>query len=232
MLPITYENQCKACHPLKFGEQDNAILPHRLQPPQVRQWLEEYYTAEYLKGDAKPFEQFVPLRPLPGKLPEEETKKVREIVEGQVEKAWRYVWSKPTCGECHDKTNADRIVPTNVPDLWFRHAVFDHTAHRAVACDQCHSQKPEEGRAGTEAALTEMGMTLPQVDTCQKCHAPRSESASGALGGARFDCTECHRYHNGDGPQHGLPLPGLGAARRAPAPGIIEDFLSGALKKP
>ena len=233
MLPIVYENQCRACHPLSFGGAKDAVLPHRLQPPQVHQWLEDYYTAQFLKGDSKLFEQFVSVRPLPGKLPEEETKKVQDIVQGKVQDSERYVWSKSTCGECHerehdDQTNADRIAPTNVPDLWYPHAVFDHTAHRAVDCQQCHAPVASEGKDFTEASLTQMGMTLPPVATCQQCHAPRSGSGDAAKGGARFDCTECHRYHNGDN-----PLAGLGAepARRS-RPGSIEEFLSGSLKAP
>ena len=230
MLPITYENQCQACHPLTFGEEKAAVFPHRLQPPQVRQWLEDYYTAQYLKGNTAPFAQPIPLRPLPGKLPEEETKQALKVVKDKVDTAERYVWSKSTCVECHereqdDKTNTDRIAPTNVPDLWYPHAVFDHSAHRAVDCLQCHAPIAGEGQSGSEASLTQIGMSLPQVETCQKCHAPRSGSGGAAHGGARFDCTECHRYHNGDN-----FLAGIGAKERsAPRPGSIEEFLSGDL---
>ena len=177
MLPIVYENQCRACHPLKFDDEKNAVLPHRLQPPQVHQWLEDFYTAEYLKGNTKLFEQFVSVRPLPGKLPEKETKEALKFVQDKVDAANRYVWSKSTCLECHErdeKADADRIAPTNVPDLWYPHAIFDHTAHRAVDCQQCHAPVAAEGQSGDEASFTQMGMTLPPVATCQQCHAPRA----------------------------------------------------------
>ena len=114
MLPIVYENQCRACHPLKFDGEKNAVLPHRLQPPQVHQWLEDYYTAQFLKGDSKLFEQFVSVRPLPGKLPEKETKKAQEFVQGKVDAANRYVWSKSTCGNAMS-ANENRPTPTASP---------------------------------------------------------------------------------------------------------------------
>ena len=230
MLPITYENQCRACHPLTFGEEKAAVFPHRLQPPQVHQWLEEYYTTQYLKGDVKPFEQFVPVRPLPGKLPEAETKKVEDIVQGKVRDAERLVWSTSTCGECHerehdDKTNADRIAPTNVPDLWYPHAVFDHSAHRAVDCQQCHAPIAGSGQTGSEASLTQIGMTLPPVETCQKCHAPRSGSGGAAQAAPGSTAPSVTAIITGTTHSRALVR-----ASAAPHPGSIEEFLSGDLR--
>src|SRR5262249_16441419 len=53
-LPITYENHCKACHPLTFDKQvvgkDNAPLavPHRLQPDEVHKFLWGAYADYYV----------------------------------------------------------------------------------------------------------------------------------------------------------------------------------------
>jgi hypothetical protein len=220
-LPINYETDCKLCHPLTI-ESKGQPLPHRLQPAQVDQYLENHFTAQFLKGDQEAFETFVPLRPLPGKLPEATTAKVRDLIQGEVQKAERYVWSKATCEECHvvergAGAKVTSIAPTNVPDVWFKSARFDHTAHRAVDCQSCH------GNAG--ASTTNADVLLPGVSTCLKCHAPRSTAGGAARGGARFDCTECHRYHNG-----GEPFAGAGAKNRgAPHAGTIEEFLSGIL---
>ena len=220
-LPINYETDCKSCHPLTF-EPKGQSLPHRLQPTQVDQYLENFYTAQYLKGNQEAFETFVPLRPLPGKLPEGTSAKVRDVVQGKVQTAERYVWSKATCEECHvvergDEAKVKSILPTNVPDVWFKSALFDHSAHRAVTCQSCHGN--------ANASTTNADVLLPGVSTCLQCHAPRSTAGGVAKGGARSDCTECHRYHNG-----GEPFAGIGAKNRAPShPGSIEEFLSGAV---
>src|SRR5947207_1130921 len=46
MLPISYENQCRACHPTTFERADEndphsgKPILHGLQPKEVREWLE------------------------------------------------------------------------------------------------------------------------------------------------------------------------------------------------
>jgi hypothetical protein len=137
-LPINYETDCRSCHPLTFEKESKGqSLPHRLQPAQVDQYLENYYAAQYLKGNREVFETFVPLRPLPGKLPEGKEAMIRDVIQGKVQNAERYVWSKSTCEECHvvergAEAKVTSILPTNVPDVWFHSARFDHSAHRAV----------------------------------------------------------------------------------------------------
>jgi hypothetical protein len=234
-LPINYETDCRGCHvhELTILEGNGKLLPHRLQPDQVHQYLEEYYTGQYLKGNTNVFNTPIPLRPLPGKLPEGTTAKALNVIQGNVQKAERHVWSEATCEQCHVVERGDQgkvisILPTNVPDVWFKSAVFDHSAHRAVDCKSCHGRayldsKDEQGNPNTSTTNTDV--LLPGVSTCLRCHAPRSTVGNVAHGGARSDCTECHRYHNG-----GEPFAGIGARNRAPShPGSIEEFLSGSL---
>src|SRR5262249_22536299 len=54
MLPITYESHCAACHPLSIERQapDQArpgqyTVPHRLQPPEVHDFLVGFYTTRF-----------------------------------------------------------------------------------------------------------------------------------------------------------------------------------------
>jgi hypothetical protein len=130
-----------------------------------------------------------------------------------------------TCSECHDfeeprtqEPSEWRIKPTNVPEIWFPHASFSHSAHRAVDCDQCHG----EARSSTSSD----DVLMPSISDCRTCHAP-AETHRGALvrGGARFDCVECHRYHHGVS-----PLQGIGALARqvdAEQRRTVEEFLRG-----
>jgi hypothetical protein len=137
---------------------------------------------------------------------------------------WILYAGKQTCGECHEYEGAEAgvapeasaspvpaaIVPPAVPAVWFPHAIFRHTAHRALACEACHAGA-RESQAGTD-------VLLPGIDTCLRCHAPGA--------GARSDCAECHRYHGGDQPLHGPGAPGRDGRREFEIPA----FLSGPSK--
>jgi len=102
------------------------------------------------------------------------------------------------------------MLPTNVPQIWMPQAKFNHAPHRAMSCQECHPVS-----VNTTADLQQVSwrdddrVLLPQRSLCVKCHAPQSEITSA---GARFDCVECHNYHNLD-----HPLAGLGAAARGVA---------------
>jgi hypothetical protein len=211
MLPITYENQCAACHPLSFDKDAKGSLvsvPHRLQPPQVRQYLERFYSDQLLKGSAA-----VRKRPvvLPGKPPDPEVLKLQDEINRQVDGAACRLLSKCTCFECHayetDPASDQpvRIVPPNIPSVWFQHATFNHAAHRAMKCLDCHP--------GAEQSKLATDVLIPGKAKCLECHRPPG-SSGGPHGGARFDCVECHRYHNGD-----HVLQGVGAAQR----GVRQD---------
>jgi hypothetical protein len=228
-LPISYDGQCAACHPLTIERKDpdnpragHVAVPHGLQPKDIHEFLQGYYTARLLEeGKSKLFEQQVNVRAFPGKLPAEETQQVREALDKKVSTAERVLYSKNTCLECHEAEGSDdkglpkAIQPTNVPAVWFRHAVFDHTAHRAVSCEACHVSA---GKSETSADVL-----LPGREVCAECHAPASRGVGVAQGGARFDCGECHRYHNGDD-----PLQGPGAAARGVSDKLdVRQFLSG-----
>ncbi len=228
-LPVNYENACAACHPLTLGRTDpdnprsgHVSVPHGLQPNQMHDILQGYYTGEMLKGNAKLFERPAALRPIPGKPPTAEAQTARADIEKQVSAAEKLLYSENTCVECHyaprkpGATAPEAIEPTNVPAVWFQHATFNHTAHRAVSCRECHERAYPDAKG---ASTDHTDVLIPDKMNCVQCHAPRA----GAAGGARTDCVECHRYHNGD-----MPLQGIGAPARNPRPELdVQEFLSG-----
>jgi hypothetical protein len=203
MLPITYENQCKACHPLTYDKK--VAMPHRLQSAKVREYLESYFTLQLLQDKPTLFKKKVPLRDIPGRGPDKEMTEAFELIRDQVIAAEKILYQdKTTCKECHEyyppnQVFPERIVPPNVPTVWLPHAKFSHTAHRVIECLSCHE--------GAKDSKTSADVLLPGIETCLPCHAPPSRTR----GGARFDCTECHRYHHGD-----TPLRGLGTEQRDP----------------
>jgi hypothetical protein len=181
--------------------------PHRLQPKEVYEFLERTYTALYLKEDKSLLDQVIS-RDVPGnRVLSSLEQKARDQIYERVDKAAVVLFNpyrETTCNRCHEfevkeknQLVPDRIVPTAVPQVWFKHAVFDHNAHRAMKCQECHT--------GVENSKDSNDVLLPKMETCIKCHAPATSHG----GGARYDCAECHRYHNGD-----QPLQGKGAHSR------------------
>lgn len=250
MQPIVYDTHCKACHPLTFDDEKGYAVPHRYQPEEIRKFVEGAYAKDLLglKDDkaAREFlDQVVSPRPLPGKS-FDPAQSLRSGLDSKVETAMRTLLSsKKRCGECHyaegkvgdafDKALNDpgariQVGPTeetkqagwfknssSIPEVWYLHAKFNHASHRAVDCKACHDKAMTSEKRGD--------ILVPGIDNCRQCHVPTRRDAMGRLvGGVRHDCTECHRYHNGD-----EPLSGVGARKQDPRKEIaIDKFLQGA----
>ena len=203
-LPITYENQCKACHKLSFdpdskGSPASTLLPHGLQPVQIGEYLKMAYSRMYLEARPKLLDQFVRSRPLPNQEQDAESKQARVWIDERVQQAAKFLSGR--CGECHqldDLPTKTPVAATTVPEFWLTHARFDHSAHRAVQCQVCHQAEYlyRPWRADeSPPRLDNADVLIPQIDTCVQCHAPKGAHGTG---GARTDCVECHAYHGGD----------------------------------
>ncbi len=248
-LPIHFENQCRACHTLTFDPRMETVeVPHGVQPDQVSAFLNQTYAAQVLSDDPKLLnEVYTPKATLPGKSPTEmpARKKLDETVAIALKcffdeaPGGGVAIQKNNCNECHyfrkdEKTSKSLVEPTKVPEIWFTHAVFDHTAHRGVSCRECHSRSyavEADGKTMVkDASNVATDVLIPAIDNCVQCHAPSKASggwfasaASASNGGASFDCTECHRYHNGDN-----SLQGPGAkVQDATTERDVAQFLSG-----
>jgi hypothetical protein len=234
-----YENHCRGCHPLTFDPRlKDLAMPHRLQPGAIKEFLWKTYAAQYLSKNPKLLERSMPSRlPIPGKTDnvagvDEDT--ARKRIDAQVADAEKILYQgKQTCGECHHyeeqhgQIKSMRIVPTNVPGFWFKHARFDHTKHRAVDCRLCHDRayaSNADQSPNTRASRVSEDLLIPGMTTCLQCHSPLRTTAGAAQGGARFDCTECHRYHGGDSPSHGAGSQELAPRRKYES---LQDFLKG-----
>ena len=69
---------------------------------------------------------------------------------------------------------------TNLTAVWLPMARFSHAVrgHRERDCAECHAAVTSRDSAD---------VLVPGVDSCRTCHAPGRP--------ARYDCSECHRYH-------------------------------------
>jgi hypothetical protein len=238
LMPITYENQCRACHPLTAKPADDSraqviTVPHRLQPEEVREFLWGALAKDQVLRRRSEAPQRA-RRPMPGRDLNEADMRARENIQSRLGTVERFLYQdkltaaaklmflgKQTCGECHRYKRVgteivpERIIPPRIPEIWFKHAVFNHAAHRLLDCLRCHAEAQTSEKSSD--------VLLPGIKTCVPCHSPREYQDGKLRGGARFDCTECHRYHHGD-----EPLQGIGAARRGAASGVdIDQFLSG-----
>jgi hypothetical protein len=199
-LPITYENQCRPCHVLTAKAIDDPhspqiTIPHRLQPGQVHDFLwgtvlNHYDEVKHKEQSQK--ELFDPQRreELAGEKPKNINVEegISLILQQKVKNIERILYpEKQTCRECHrydlqnNRTVPKTIEPPHVPEIWLQRALFNHTAHRALKCTQCHEMAETSDKSDD--------VLIPGIKTCVECHAPGK--------GARFDCTECHRYHDG-----------------------------------
>jgi hypothetical protein len=155
---------------------------------------------------------------------------VRQAIERKVLPALKSLFGsgQKGCLECHKMTpdpfklvrseNLETAAITSVksPKVWLPGAAFDHSAHRAVRCLECHSQALKQTKETKDVLL------IPGIDNCIQCHAPAEVKAGVSRGGAGRHCTECHRYHNLDN-----PLAGRGSStREAEFRFTIDGFLN------
>lgn len=260
MQPITYENQCRACHPLTVDEpaegDDPALalnILHGLQPAEVHAAVYQAAAAAQLAAAPDLLDARDRPDPMPGREAEAElrSKQVREAIDGRVARVERMLFAgAQTCYECHHyvgepapeyecrdpKTDAPppvvlapgevpkiqgqsgplQVVRPQIPQVWYEHARFDHAPHRAMDCLSCHG--------GAPTSCTSRDILLPDMQNCQQCHAPAGHAGGKPTGGVAYQCTECHRYHNGDAPRQGI-----GALARGVDPSrrmSIEQFLN------
>ena len=230
MLPVTYENQCRACHSLTFepcgnidaGTVDHATskpcdtVSHRLTAAKLAEELEKYWQDRYLKDHPTELKR---LLPLPGSPQELVNQDASDWVKEQCRQSASHL--NRVCSKCHQFTNeiahqrpvsADamidaiipRVAPVEIPQKRLAHAQFNHAAHRAVECIACHQDAYPAKASGdklekpADAEPKQSSLMIANRDKCLECHSPRQENAEASKGGARFDCAECHRYHNRD----------------------------------
>jgi predicted CXXCH cytochrome family protein len=237
-IPLTFENQCAACHALNVAAADRdrpddlLTVRHGLQPALLHDDLIACAVHTLLSADEGRLDALEP-RHFPGHRPQVET--ARREVERRVATIERMLFGrgKGVCTECHYYDSSDgepvlgpdggveparsRIVTANIPNPWFEHARFKHSAHAGLTCRACHARAYADddrasgrpvGLAGTGGAglprlengketwTAHEDVLLPEITVCKECHAPARASSNPTLGRARHDCTECHTYHH------------------------------------
>jgi hypothetical protein len=160
-LPVTFERNCKSCHARELEFDVYHVLGANAPPaPHTRDVsaIREYVAAAY-RG--------------------------RPDGERLTRDSLAYLFDRK-CGYCHEggapSSPALKGVVGRWPaaEPWLARGEFDHRAHRAVACDTCHTT----ARTSSKTA----DVLIPKLDSCLPCHGDSR---------AELDrCEVCHLYHN------------------------------------
>jgi hypothetical protein len=211
MLPIAFENQCRACHALTIEpvtdpnpRDQGAAIPHRLSADELLQEVRRYWGDKYLKSH--PLDSQA-ASPVPGsQIPADDLRAIDFVRNGSRISAAHL---NRECGLCHElierksdvlRPAADALVdavipqvaPVDIPQKFLLHARFNHSAHRAVDCKHCHQECYPDGdatiEAGQPSSQPELLAALRPRDEQIDSEPPRSA----LMIVNRDTCLECH----------------------------------------
>jgi len=194
MQPINYYRHCSSCHPLHFDQRFATTVPHK-KPEAVEGVLEPAFRT-YIAAHPEELRT----SPEPLRITRSKSTAPPRTAEGwisqRVGESKRLLWTK-TCAECHTLSGLDtlptpKIREVNITARWLQHGSFDHSPHKMLDCTSCHKQV-------RNSELTS-DVLVPGIRACETCH-----SSKATEGSARFNCSECHQYHNWskERPSHG-----------------------------
>lgn len=240
-LPVSFERHCVACHALPYDPAaPERTMPHGLDAEATRRFLVTALLEASATGQAA-LDAPVPPPALPANAPPDPPPlaTLRDELRGRVDVSRTF--TRGVCGKCHEVADARlpaaallhaagqaadegpetwfRVPPVGVPAVWLTKSRFDHVPHRAFDCRHCHAAAYPDAAGTTTGAIAVSPLDNATVmiagrESCTGCHGPAGVDAEGrTVGGARFDCVECHGYH-GLGP-HG------GTAPHALVPGVV-----------
>jgi predicted CXXCH cytochrome family protein len=163
MLPIRYEQHCKACHPLDLNlpktrdpdapakEEPALLVPHGLNKREIDEFLAGISAKQ--NSDLPP-PRFPDKIKIPGKsLSGEQKKEIEKLAMNTAQlTAWKAKIDGVLCAKCHltelrpaagssdeQFEQAVGFAPPKIPARWLKHGQFDHRAHRGWAdCRMCH----------------------------------------------------------------------------------------------
>ena len=194
IIPITFEKNCRSCHPLTFDDR----LPESQVPHGDTEAVFRYLLGEYSKfaafGDSRTGKNSD--RAIPGKNTSEAPP---AAVIKEARRAEQVLYTQTSCHTCHEvQTKADagnwssgfEIMKANISQVWFANARFDHGAHQSVSCTGCHD-KAAKSKATKD-------VLLPKVAECRTCHAQAKSNDAKMKGMVPTECSTCHAYHKSE----------------------------------
>jgi hypothetical protein len=197
--PTTFEVHCQGCHAQTISglQSPGGVTTKPFAVPHGRpaEELNRFVRAELLRQieDQKGILRAVPL-PVPDRLDPPRTAVPSDLGK-EADALAKLAAGLLTCQKCHTTDDGGRIRPTATPAVWLPRARFDHTAHRAVRCAECHTTWA--GGPVVRGGRPEP-VNVPGIDNCRRCHAPVMVANGVSHGGVRHGCVDCHKYHADD----------------------------------
>jgi hypothetical protein len=223
MQPVEYEKHCAKCHTLQIQTSlMKLVIPHG-DPEKVRYFLASIPTLFELALREK---NVTDAKERASKI-EAEIDDLSQRISGGLAGLQQRVFMdgdtgrqlnhRPSngdltaCASCHlmsggDENHAPKIQKPEMPERWLQHSPFTHLPHEHMKCWDCHAM----ALASTKAT----DILLPSRKLCTECHRPPvqdlsetesalagdpvSAAAQRVLGGVKWDCTDCHKFHAPD----------------------------------
>lgn len=194
IVPITFEANCRSCHPLGFDER----LPDRQVPHGGTDIVYNFVYAEYAKlflnTEKENTRQDFVRRFKPGREVESEAPSIdftKQFVEQESRKAEQELFTRTACFLCHEVRPATdtgpgksnfRVLRPNLPQRWMPETIFSHGTHQELSCDSCHH--------GVRTSAETSDVLLPRIADCRSCHKQQDQP-----GKVVSNCSMCHSYH-------------------------------------
>jgi predicted CXXCH cytochrome family protein len=201
--PVNMEKHCSSCHRLDFDPDDpDRELPHG-RPEQIQGVVRDYYYAKALQGgvmDGKA-PAVVRERRRPGEtLPRDSARAALDWADARARQTMVDVFERRTCHYCHQVQRSDdpampwTVAPVNLQEHALDGARFDHGAHQAQPCSDCHA---------ADHSKLSSDVLLPELASCRDCHGDTGSDRQVPSG-----CTLCHAFHIADSHHFGGPAKG------------------------
>ena len=204
----------------RLAAKPSETAPHGWTDPQLRKYLEQVLAGQLVHhsdanvlGQPLPYavkNQPPPNSPLPNRTAQQhpQAKTIGDYLQAELND--RVAVLRNQCQVCHVGKTTDGLAvePVSIANRWLEEAKFNHTAHRSMECEKCHSfdfPKSLPADPIVIQASDSAAKLIPHREICLECHRPVEGSGATAKGGDRFDCIECHRYHEGE--EHGAGVP-------------------------
>lgn len=205
--PVNMEKHCASCHRLDFDPDDPAReLPHG-RPEQIQGVVRDYYYAKALQGGVEEGRApaVVRERRRPGEtLSPAGARAALDWADARARQTMVDVFERRTCHYCHQVQRGDdpampwTVLPVNLEEHAISGARFDHGAHKAQPCSDCHAADHSKASAD---------VLLPDLKSCRDCHGD-----TGSTSQVPSDCTMCHGFHIAETHSFG----GMGKDKKAP----------------